>query len=82
MFSEALELIISDLGKTIETTSGREGPAGTALSLVLDGGDDTVLGSPVDVTDLDVLFNFNDVLKIGETQHLYARKITDLFKLF
>ena len=39
---------------TLESTSGREGPAGAALALILDGGDGT-LGNPVDLSAVGLI---------------------------
>ena len=54
LLREGVKLSGLDLVSTFEGTSGGEGPAGSALSLVLDGGDGT-FGSPVlGGSDLDV----------------------------
>jgi len=47
LFREGDEVLVVDEVETFEGTNGRESPAGTARSLVLDGGDGT-LSSPID----------------------------------
>jgi len=47
LFRERGENLVLDLNSTFNVTSGRESPAGTALALVLDGGNSS-LGNPVE----------------------------------
>ncbi len=73
LLGEGEELAGVDLVDTLEGTGGRERPAGTALALVLDGGDGT-LGLPVNVARVLVLGVLNVVsggVHLGSvTEHL------------
>jgi len=65
LLRERLEGAVSDLVGTFHGTSGREGPARSALSLILDWGDGTS-GNPVD----GVLSNLVLSLKVVELGHV------------
>jgi len=54
LLREGVELSGPDLVSTFEGTSGGEGPAGSTLSLVLDGGDGTIISPVPGASDLNV----------------------------
>ena len=69
LFREGDELTSGNEVTTFESTSGRESPAGTAGTLVLDGGDSTLL-SPIDFTFESG--GVDDVLLSGGLEHATA----------
>ena len=73
LLGEAWEAALGEVVGSLKSTSGREGPAGAALALVLDGGDGT-LGSPVDavwsITDVDDFHSVGVVWLAFESEEL------------